>query len=677
MKIGESGPDAAPEGYRLGDLTLDVGARRVLREGTDLGVAGLSYDLLLALVRAAPQLASFQWLMDTVWKDVVVGPETITQRVKLLRQALGDSAERPRYILAVRGHGYRLAVQPQVLLRPLQRAAAPPSPVARGAVARTSRSSRMLAPAAVALVAAGLLALWVLAPWRALPPPVRTPAPATANAGRGSIAVLPFANLTGDPSLDYVSDGMAEELINAVGHVPGLKVPARSSSFAYKGRAVDVREIGRDLGVDTILEGSVRSAGEQLRVSVQLVDARSGYQLWTLSDERRFADIFRLQDDLARVVVDAYRSRFDLALGDAQRAAPTHDVEAYRLFLQGESVVNGTPESFLAAIALYDAALARDPQFARALAGRAMNRAALVWSGSSMAQGLDAAAQDAERALTLDPGLSRAHVVLASVSALRGDWLAAEASFRKALALDPLDGEVRVRYAASLLVPTGKLHEARKEALEARRLAPRNALCATMLAFIEQAHGNDGEAVALADLAVSRGGDPHQLAPLRAAAAARAGRYADAAREAIEGLTPSLRDAGGAAAVQLAYAALGDVTKRDAALAGLSTLVHQPDWNRLDPRGRQFVQYLFAGLDAPRALQEELSRLLERGADAVPEIIAVGSLWNPELRQYRQGPQFAHQVERLGLNNYWRERGPPDAMQGPGYSPGPRASRSR
>src|SRR4029077_12557319 len=116
---------------------------------------------------------------------------------------------------------------------------------------------------------------------------------------RTSIAVMPFANLTGDAANDYLGDGMAEEIIDTLTKVPGFKVPARTSSFAYKGRNTDIRQIGRDLGVDAVLEGSVRSAGEHIRITAQLINARDGLHIWSQSYDRKFTDVFALQDELA------------------------------------------------------------------------------------------------------------------------------------------------------------------------------------------------------------------------------------------------------------------------------------------------------------------------------------------------------------------------------------------
>ena len=616
--------------YRVDDLAIDVRTRQVTRGGVDLGVTSLSFDLLLALVRAAPNLVSFDALMKVVWPGVVVSPETLTQRVKLLRQALDESADNPHYIIAVRGHGYRMAIPAMPLLE--------------------------------------------------LQPPLRTFAVIEERAGRplaaprGSIAVLPFANLTGDPSREYLCDGMAEEMINALGQVPGLKVPARTSSFAYKGRAVDVRTISQDLGVGTILEGSVRSAGARLRIGVQMVDVQSGYQIWSQSYDRELGDIFKLQDDLAGAVVRAFRSTLQVDIPDSvTRKLPTRSVDAYQAYLQAESVVNGTPESFMAAITLYDEALARDPQFARALSGRAMNRAALVWTGSPLGRGLEGAQWDAERALALDPTDARAHVVLASISALHGDWRAAEASFHAAIAANPLDADVRGRHAITLLLPTGQLRKALAEATEAWRLAPGNSFPAAMLAFVHQALGADEDAIRFADLAISRGGDPRQMAPVYASAAARQGSYMEAAEHVINVLPPALRDAGGAATMRQAYTALGDPTKKTVALDALRHLASAPAWERVDPRGKQGMLYVYAALGAMDELYHEMSRMLRQGihSDSVayPDIIAIGSMWLPEMQLFRRDPRFAELVERLGLLDYWNQCGASDDRTVDGAAP--------
>src|SRR5690242_13740205 len=190
---------------------------------------------------------------------------------------------------------------------------------------RNVSSGELMMMSILLLIGAGLLIVLVRAPTQNTKTvevahtagstfrPSALPA-AASTAPAASVAVVPFANLTGDASKEYFSDGMAEELIDTLAQVPGLKVPSRTSSFAYKGRNVDIRRIAQDLGVRTILEGSVRGAGERIRVTAQLVDATSGYHIWSQSYDRELGDIFKLQDDLAGAIVQVLKTKMKLAV---------------------------------------------------------------------------------------------------------------------------------------------------------------------------------------------------------------------------------------------------------------------------------------------------------------------------------------------------------------------------
>ena len=197
---------------------------------------------------------------------------------------------------------------------------------------------------------------------------------AEASGKHSSIAVLPFTNLSGDASKDYFSDGMSEELLNLLARVPGLQVAARTSAFAFKGRNVDIREVGRELGVETVLEGSVRQSGDQVRITAQLIDTETGFHLWSETYDRKLQDIFAVQDEIAQAIVD--KLKIELAPKEQQLAqrdkAPTQNVEAYELYLQGRAIWKRRGEDNLRrAIDMYQAALARDPAFARAHAALA------------------------------------------------------------------------------------------------------------------------------------------------------------------------------------------------------------------------------------------------------------------------------------------------------------------
>jgi len=475
------------------------------------------------------------------------------------------------------------------------------------------------------------------------------------DAPRASIAVVPFANLTGEPAKEYFSDGMAEEMIDSLAHVSGLKVPARTSSFAYKGRNVDIRQIAHDLGVATILEGSVRSAGERIRVTAQLVDGKSGYHLWSQSFDRQFADIFKLQDELATAIVQALRMKLNVDLpATPERTAPTQDVEAYQFYLQASS---GSGLDFRQRVALYDQALARDPKFARALAGKANMEFTLSAVGDT--QMLGPAERDAAQALALSPDLAPAHAVLGETNAAHGHWVKSATSFRAAIAADPNDGFIRSQHALVLLAVTGQLRQALAEATAGQQLAPANVFCALALAYVDSSLGNDGDALKFADLSAELGGS--DMPDVRAAAAVRRGDYS-AAIDYWSRWNPALiRDGGGAAVLRLVFSAQSGTTNRAAAREALeafvSSLQRDEDRATFAPFEIRFSS-MTDGLDRAYAIANQLVDGAARSGTV--NVGSLFSMWGPETRPFRRDPRFQRLVTRLGLIDYWLQYGPPD-----------------
>jgi TolB-like protein/lipoprotein NlpI len=251
----------------------------------------------------------------------------------------------------------------------------------------------------------------------------------------GSVAVLPFANVSDDPERDYFSDGLTDELIGALSKVEGLKVAARTSAFRFKGVQVDAREVGRALGVATVLEGSVRVAGDRLRVTATLVGAGDGYHLWSERFDGELGDIFAIQDEISRAIVDALRVR--LRPGAAGPVAPPPDMEAYELYLRGRYFANRRGEEALVrATSYFERAIALAPDWAPPYAGLA--DAAIAPRRSRPEERFRLGKEAALRALELDPGLSAAHTSLGWIRMWYDrDWDGARASFEHALALDP------------------------------------------------------------------------------------------------------------------------------------------------------------------------------------------------------------------------------------------------
>lgn len=289
-----------------------------------------------------------------------------------------------------------------------------------------------------------------------------------------SIAVLPFANLSGDPNDEYFSDGMTEELIYALSRLKALRVTARTSSFAFKGLALDAREVATRLGVSAVLEGSVRRGGDHLRISARLVDARTGYERWSQRFDRQVNDVFAVQEEIARSIVGELAAQL---AGDANADAarpPTRDLHALEQYLKGRFAWNQRTEAASTdAVRYLESAVARDPQFARAYAGLADAYLALpMYARTPPNEAWPNAKSAALKALSLDGTLAEAHTALAYGTMLyEWDWSQAERSFVQAIAFDPAYSTAHHWY-ADFLAGRGRLEEALVEMQSARSLDP-------------------------------------------------------------------------------------------------------------------------------------------------------------------------------------------------------------
>jgi TolB-like protein len=345
-----------------------------------------AFDTLLCLVERQGHLVTKGDLLDRVWPGTSVSDAVLTHCITEVRQALHDDPRAPRYLKTVSRAGYKLVV-------PVQVTEPTDGPRTGG---------------------------------RAAPEP--------------AVAVLPFANLSADPDGDYLCDGLTEELINGLTKVAPLRVVAHTSSFAFKGRNVDAREIGRQLDVTAILEGSVRKYGSRLRVSAQLIDASSGYHLWCDQYDRRLEDVFAIQDEIAEAILGALRVELLDSRPRPLVRPSTASVEAHRLYLQGRSYWHRRYSGFMQrAMECFERAIAADPGFALARCGLADCHGSLgVWGFVAPHQTFPKARALADEALALDPGLGEAHASRAFVSTFyEWDWKAAQRGFEQAIDLNP------------------------------------------------------------------------------------------------------------------------------------------------------------------------------------------------------------------------------------------------
>jgi TolB-like protein len=406
--------------YEFGPFRLAVDAEMLFRgsEPTPLGRRAVA--LLRLLLEQAGTPVSKDALMEAAWRGLAVEESNLTVQIAALRKVFADVEGGAAWIETLPRRGYRY-----------------------------------IGPPAAAGSRAGLQS--------SLPPGM---------ADKPSIAVLPLSNLSGDTAQDYFSDGITEDIITELSRFRSLLVVARHSSFAYRGRMVDTKQAGRELDVRYVVEGSVRKIGKRVRVNIQLLDAASGYNVWTERYDRELDDIFALQDEIVAEIVSALPGRLENAGRQIARGKPTSSITAYDLVLLGnerwrELTVKGMAE----AREYFRSAVALDPQYARAHVNIAWTLVCDVFLESPAAAPLDDALRDIEMALDIDDGDAWSHGVFAQLLFLQKEDDKAEIHFDRALALNPNDADVAAVF-ANILVYWGRWREALTWIGAAKRLNP-------------------------------------------------------------------------------------------------------------------------------------------------------------------------------------------------------------
>ncbi|MDW7761494.1 MAG: protein kinase [Acidobacteriota bacterium] len=289
-----------------------------------------------------------------------------------------------------------------------------------------------------------------------------------------SIAVLPFTNMSSEKEQDYFAEGIAEELLNALAHIHDLRVVARTSAFAFKGKDIDIREIGRKLNVKSVLEGSVRKAGNRLRITAQLINVEDGFHLWSERYDRDMADIFAIQDEITTAIVDSLKVTLKVGEKTALRKRSTENIEAYNLYLQGVHFWNKrTPEGVKKGMIYFREAIEKDPGFALAYAGLANSYNVIGYYGPLSPREAFPQARDlALKALELDEYLAEAHTALGTALGTHyWDWAGAENAFKRAIELNPGYPSARQLYGIFLMF-VGRYDEAIQELRKGQELDP-------------------------------------------------------------------------------------------------------------------------------------------------------------------------------------------------------------
>lgn len=478
-----------------------------------------------------------------------------------------------------------------------------------------------------------------------------------------ALAMLPFDNLSDDPLNGYLADGLAEELITTLSKIPQLKVSARTSSFAYRGRQMDVREIARELKVGRLIEGSVRVSGSRLRATIQLIDAASGFHLWAGNFDRQMTDLLAVQDDIAASIAEALETE----LGSID--PPSRDLQAVHLYMQANAICDRSrPEDLIEAESLYRQAIARDPAFARALAQLA---ATLLGGSNNGVLPLSArveARATAEQAISCDPGLAIPRMVFGGLDGLTGRWLEADENYRASLGLDPREPYIHSLFGYYVFAPCGHLQRAQMSIDRAFELAPALPLHSLGRATMAGLRGDVALLIQNLQMAVSLGLSPDEPAiRISRAAAAFAGASWEQAVEHMTVAFPSELRIIGSETASLFYCACLGLVDKSVASAAVERLTPASDTDDLFTRYQIVIgtmsewQSALGEFDAAFRIADRILAAWRRTG----QLATMGLLhmWLPAMRPFRQDPRFSGFVEQLGMFAYWDRHGPPDGHE--------------
>lgn len=613
-------------------LALDLSDQSAQLDGRPIELGPKVFALLRALMEAPQRVVTKEELFDSVWDGRFVSEAVLTTTMKELRKALGDDAREPAFIATVHGRGYRF-LKPVEVKTPeaAPDEALPAAQMHAGGNQPDARPpKRPVVQISAALVAVLLVAIVAIAA-----PLLGKGTPAAAAATEvASLAVLPFEDLSAGKDQRYLADGMAEEILNVLMAVDGLKTASRTSSFAYRGRGdITAQQIGRELGVGHVLEGSVRTDKSTVRVRVRLVDARTGQTAWSRDYQRDFSveNVFRIEDEVSERVVSQLRTSLDAGLGvhDARSrtaAAGTTSLRAYSLYLRAQ-------EYFLErrdedqGIAMMREATKVDPGFARAweLLG------ALLFVGGN-ATVTDEGRMAIDRALALDPRLSLAHAVKGVMIDYTqpADWDAGIGSLEKALELDP-ENTTGLLWLGNELHKLGYLERSQQLLERCLKLDPAYDRCRLHLSWVLQMRGQTDRGLEEHRRLLRDGGQPTDTMFLQELV--------------LRGDDEQVRET---------LARLPNRTPMPPVI--LAALKSRPkDMKPVHQALRTWAMDMDSRYPVyPLALELGAYELYS------PILAPNFALWLPGTPEFRKSPDFKWVIRSMNIESYWRKHGFPD-----------------
>jgi TolB-like protein/DNA-binding winged helix-turn-helix (wHTH) protein/Flp pilus assembly protein TadD len=450
----------------FGIFQIDLKARELYKAGVKVKLQEQPFRVLELLVDRAGQVVTREELQQKVWPTdaYVAFDQGLNNAIKKVRDALGDSADSPRFIETLARHGYRF-------IAPVGAPRERPSEPSQGRFGLRHWKLALIGVACASLLTAFAYWAWLGSTTRAGSPTEKV-----------ILAVLPFNNLSHEPDQEFFSDGLTEEMITQLGKLnpERLTVISRGSVAKYKDSRLTANQIGRELRADYLLEGSVRRASDRVRITVQLIEVRDQTDLWAESYDRELKDMLTLQDSVARTI--ANQIHITLTPGQQMRSpSPAGlDPEAYEAYLKGRYYWNKrTGDGLQKALIYFQQAINKDPTYGAAYSGLADCNSGLAWHGfKSPAEALPKANAAALKAIEIDPQSAEAHASLGLVLTHRWDWVGAEAEFKRALRLDPRYANAHHWYGDYLSI-MGRHDEALLEARQALELDPLNLMIGT------------------------------------------------------------------------------------------------------------------------------------------------------------------------------------------------------
>ncbi|MDJ0652647.1 MAG: winged helix-turn-helix domain-containing protein [Xanthomonadales bacterium] len=596
-----------PGDFRLGDWTVRPQRCCLERGDQQVRVKPKSMTVLVVLAGARGEVVSRQDLFETVWHGGIVSEDTLAQCVVELRRALGDSAREARFIETIPRVGFRLVT--------------PVTPLARAAERRIGVSWPGLA-----LVLAVLLGTAVLA-YRG-----QAPAPGPLD---GSVAVLPFADLSPDGDQDYLADGLSEELINRLTRIQGLQVTGRTSAFYFKNRDRDPRQIGQQLRVGHLLDGSVRKSGNQLRITARLTNVQNGFQVWSKTFDRPLQNVFAVQEEIAEAVALALSVKLSVGkLGRMQGG--TANVDAWEAVMKGNAMYREfSADSLAQATGYFERAVTIDPGFAVAWAQLSDVYRNTEWVLGPSPRRQQQAEQALGRALDLAPDSTHVLRSAAYMHMTLGEWEQVERKLGRIHALDPDSDAKTTGVTTDFLFKVGRADEASAIVERVRRLDPLHPGTTMFAGHLLAMQGQVQAALDELERGYAMGG---YLPPLS-----------------VEGLVVAL-STGDPALVRrwLKRAVTHEQPGARGVHTAMAQLIERPAdalaWLRQgfeDSTIPDYYTMVWAGyLDDPELALQAMRR--------TPDLWGI---WLPVSAQARQLPGFRQLMQDLGLVSYWREFG--------------------